>query len=329
MRRRNFLGLFGLAMAASPFAASAQPRGTTRRVGILLPASGDDLEYQTRLASFVQKLHELGWTRDATIRIDVRWASTNTESIRAHAAELVALAPDVIFAHGATTVGPLLKATRTVPIVFAIVADPVGFGYVTSLAHPGGNATGFMVFEPSVSGKWPELLKQLAQGVTRVAVLRDPANPTATEHFGVIRASAVALGLEATPIDMHDQADLERAVAVFARSPNGGLIITPSGLAQRYRNLIVSLAAQHNLPAVYFERSFVAAGGLASYGPDFVFQYGQAAAYVDRILKGEKPTQLPVQTPTKYHTILNLKTASAIGILVPNSMQLLADEVIE
>jgi ABC-type uncharacterized transport system substrate-binding protein len=329
MRRRDFLGLVGGAAANLPAAVRAQQRGAPRRVGILLPASADDLEFQARLTAFLQKLHELGWTSDATVRIDTRWATTNTESIGTHAAELVALAPNVIFAHGATTVGPLLKTTRAVPIVFAIVADPVGSGYVASLARPGGNATGFMVFEPSVSGKWLELLKQLAPRVTRVAVLRDLANPTATLHFGVLRASSAALGLEVTPIDMQDRADFERAIAAFVLSPNGGLVVTSSGLAQRYRRLIVSLAARNNLPAVYFERSFVADGGLASYGPDFVYQYGQAATYVDRVLKGEKPAQLPVQTPTKYQTILNLKTAAAIGITVPNSMQLLADEVIE
>ena len=260
---------------------------------------------------------QLGWTIGRNVRIDTRWATANAAEIRRHAAELAALAPDVILAHGASTVGPLLQATRTVPIVFPVVADPVGAGFVDSLARPGGNATGFMSFEYSLSGKWLELLKQIAPGVTRVAVLRDPAIPAGTGQFGVIQAVAPSLRVEVSPVNVRDAGEIERAVAAFARSPNGGLIVTASGLAIVHRDLIITLAARHKLPAVYSERSFVAAGGLISYGPDLVDQYRRAAGYVDRILKGEKPADLPVQAPTKYELVINLKTAKALGLDVP------------
>ena len=242
---------------------------------------------------------------------------------------MVALAPDVILAHGAPTVGPLLQATRTVPIVFPIVADPVAAGFVDSLARPGGNATGFMDFEYGMAGKWLELLKQIAPGVTRVAVLRDPATPTGPAQFGVIQAVAPSLGMEVIPVNVRDAPEIERAVAAFARAPNGGLIVTPSGLASVHRDLIITLAARHKLPAVYFERYFVTAGGLISYGPDIIDQYRRAAGYVDRILKGEKPADLPVQAPTKYELVINLKTAKALGLDVPPTLLARADEVIE
>ncbi len=300
-----------------------------RRVGILLPASSDDAEFQTRLAAFHQGLALSGWTIGRNVRIDARWATTNAAEIRRHAAELAALAPDVILASGDSTVGPLLQATRTVPIVFTVVSDPVGAGYVDSLARPGGNVTGFMNFEYSVSGKWLELLKEIAPSVTRVAVLRDAASPSGTGQFAAVQAVAPSLRVEVTPVNMRDAGEIERAAAAFARSPNGGLILTASALAQRHRNLIVTLAARHKLPAVYPERSFVAAGGLISYGSDRIDQFRQAAGYVDRILKGEKPADLPVQAPTKYETVINLKTAKAMGLTIPPSVLARANEVIE
>ena len=300
-----------------------------RRIGVLLPAAADDPEFQARVGAFLQGLAQLGWTIGRNVRIDTRWAAANAADIRRHAAELAALAPDVILAAGASTVGPLLQATRTVPIVFPIVVDPVGAGFVDSLARPGGNATGFMAFEYSLSGKWLELLKQIAPGVTRAAVLRDPAIAAGIGQFGAIQAVAPSLGVEVSPVNVRDAGEIERAVAAFARSPNGGLIVTASALANVHRDLIITLAARHKLPAVYFERYFVAAGGLISYGPDFVDQYRRAAGYVDRILKGEKPADLPVQAPTKYELVINLKTAKALGLDVPPSVLARADEVIE
>jgi putative ABC transport system substrate-binding protein len=333
LRRRDVIALLGGAAASSaswPLAARAQQPERMRRIGILLPAAADDAEYQARLAAFHQGLAHLGWTIGRNVRIDTRWATTNVAEIRRHATELAALAPDVILAYGGSTVGPLLQVTRTVPIVFPIVADPVGAGYVDSLARPGGNATGFMNFEYSISGKWLELLKQIAPGVTRAAVLRNPANPAGMALFGVIQAAALSLRVEVNPVNMRDAGEIERAVAAFARSPNGGLILTPGGAeAQRHRDRIVTLAARHKLPAVYFERSFVAAGGLISYGPDFVDQFRKAAGYVDRILKGEKPADLPVQAPTKFELVINLKTAKALGLAVPATLLARADEVIE
>jgi putative ABC transport system substrate-binding protein len=263
------------------------------------------------------------------VRIDTRWATTNAAEIRRHAAELAALAPDVILASGTSTVGPMLQATRTVPIVFPYVIDPVGAGFVDSLARPGGNATGFLSYEYSLSGKWLELLKQIAPGVTRVAVLRDPTQPSGIGQFGAIQTVAPSLGVEVNPVNMRDAGEIERAIAAFARSPNGGLIVTGGAPTQLHRDLIVTLAARHKLPAVYNERFFVAAGGLISYGPDYVDQYRKAASYVDRILKGEKPADLPVQAPTKYELVINLKTAKALGLAVPPSVLARADEVIE
>jgi putative ABC transport system substrate-binding protein len=328
MRRREFVALFGGA-AAWPFAARAQQAERMRRIGILLPVAPDDAEFQTRVGAFLQGLQQLGWTIGRNVRIDTRWAGASATEIRRHAAELVALAPDVILAHGVPTLGPLLQATRTVPIVFPTAADPVAAGFVDSLARPGGNATGFMDLEYGMAGKWLELLKQIASGVTRVAVLRDPATPTGPAQFGVIQAVAPSLGMEVNPVNVRDASEIERAVGAVAGFPNGGLIVTPSGWASVHRELIVKLAAQHMLPAVYFGRYFVADGGLISYGPDLSDQYRRAASYVDRILKGEKPADLPVQTPTKFELAINLKTAKALGLTVPPSLLARADEVIE
>jgi putative ABC transport system substrate-binding protein len=329
MIRRDFISLLGGAVAAWPLAARGQQPERMRRIGILLAANADDPVWQARVGAFLQALALLGWTIGRNMRIDTRWAGGKPNDIRRHAAELAALAPDVILAHGSSTVGPMLQATRTVPIVFPVIADPVGAGYVDSLARPGGNATGFLSFEYSMSGKWLELLKQIAPGVTRVAVLRDPNIPSGTGQFGVIQASAPSVRVEVSPVNIRDAGEIERAVAAFARSSNGGLIVPGSGLAQVHRNLIITLTARHKLPAVYFERQFVAGGGLVSYGPDFIDMYRHAAGYVDRILKGEKPADLPVQAPTKYELVINLKTAKALGLDVPPTLLARADEVIE
>ena len=329
MRRRGFITLLGGA-AVWPLPANAQQQGErVRRIGVLLNATADDAEYQARVGAFLQALALLGWTIGRNVRIDTRWATANAADIRRHAAELAALAPDVILAHGASTVGPLLRETRTVPIVFAVVGDPVGAGLVDSLARPGGNATGFMTYEYGLSGKWLELLKQIAPSVTRVAVLRDSTQGTGTGLFAAIQAVAPSLSVEVNPVNMRDAGEIERAVAAFARSLNGGVIVAAGAGAALHRNLIITLAARHKLPAVYSERSYVAAGGLVSYGPDFVDQYRRAAGYVDRILKGEKPADLPVQAPTKYELVINLKTAKTLGLNVPPALLTRADEVIE
>jgi len=329
LRRREFIALLSGAAATWPLAAHAQQGERMRRIGMLLPAAADDAEFQTYVGAFLQALALLGWTIGRNVRIDTRWATANADGIRRHAAELAALAPDVILAHGASTVGPMQATRTTVPIVFAATADPVGAGFVDSLARPGGNATGFMAFEFSIGGKWLELLKQIAPGVTRAAVLRDSTLATGTGQFGAIQTVAPSLGVEVIPVNVRDAGEIERTVAAFARSPNGGLIATGVPGARLHRNLIVTLAARHKLPAVYWERFFVAAGGLISYGPDFVDQYRRAAGYVDRILKGEKAADLPVQAPTKYETVLNLKTAKALGLELPPTVLARADEVIE
>jgi putative tryptophan/tyrosine transport system substrate-binding protein len=329
MKRREFIGLFGGAAAGWPLASRAQDRERVRRIGVLLPATADDAGFQARLAAFHQGLALLGWTIGRNVQIDTRWATANAADIRRHAEELVALAPDIILAHAGGSVGPLLQATRTVPIVFPVAVDPVGAGLVDSLARPGGNVTGFLAYEYSISGKWLELLKQIAPHVTRVAVLRNPDLSSGPAQFGVIQTVAPSLRLEVSPVNLRDPSEIERTVAAFSRLANGGLIVTASSATQRYRDLIVTLAARHKLPAVYPERSFVTAGGLISYGPDFVDQYRKAAGYVDRILKGEKPADLPVQAPTRYETVLNLKTAKALGLAVPDSVLVRADEVIE
>jgi putative tryptophan/tyrosine transport system substrate-binding protein len=328
VRRREFITLLSGA-AAWPLAARAQQPERMRRIGVLHTTSADDPDGQARHAAFLQSLQQLGWTDGGNARIDTRWPAGDADRIRRYAAELVALAPEVILASGSATVAPLLQATRAVPIVFANVPDPVGAGFVDSLARPGGNATGFLLFEYGISGKWVELLKQVAPGVTRAAVIRDAAISSGTGQFGAIQAVAPSLGVEVSPVNVRDAGELERAVATFARPPNGGLIVTGSALSIVHRNLIITLAARHKLPAVYFRRLFVTGGGLISYGPDVVDQYRQAAGYVDRILKGEKPADLPVQAPTKYELAINLKTAKALGLEVPPTLLARADEVIE
>jgi putative ABC transport system substrate-binding protein len=327
--RRKFMALLSGAAASWPLEGRAQQAERMRRIGVLLPATADDPEFQARIGAFMQGLQQLGWSIGRNLRIDTRWATTNAAEIRRHAAELVALAPEVILAHGASTVGPLLQSTRTVPVVFPVVGDPVGAGYVGSLARPGGNATGFMAYEYSLSGKWVELLKQIAPGVSRVAVLRDPTTPTGIGQFGVIQAVALSLGVEVSPVDVRDAPEIERAITAFGQGSNGGLILSASGSASRHRDVIVTVAARHKLPTIYYERFFVAGGGLISYGPDFVDQFRRAADYVDRILKGEKPADLPVQAPTKYELVINLKTAKALGLEVPPQLLARADEVIE
>jgi len=329
MRRRKFIKLLGGAVTAWPLAARAQQGERMRRIGMLLNATADDTEFRAWVGAFRQALQELGWTDGRNIRIDYRWGAGDADK-RKYAAELVALAPDVIVAPGASTVGPLLQATRTVPIVFPITADPVASGFVDSLARPGGNATGFMLFEYSISGKWLELLKQIAPGVTRVAVLGDPSTPTGPAQFGIIQAVAPSLRVEVSSLlNKRDAGEIERTVTAFARSPNGGLIVTAGGRALLNRDLIIKLAALHKLPAIYFDRSFAAAGGLISYGPDRIDMWRKAAGYVDRILKGEKPADMPVQAPTKHQLVINLKTAKALGLDVPMHLQQIADEIIE
>jgi putative tryptophan/tyrosine transport system substrate-binding protein len=329
MRRRDFITLIGGAAVGSPLAALAQQPDRVRHIGVLMAAAAADPEYQARIGAFQQGLALLGWTDGRNARIDTRWA-TNADDIRRHAAELAALAPDVILAAtGTTTVAPLLQATRTVPIVFVIVIDPVGAGFVASLARPGGNATGFLMFEYGLSGKWLELLKQIAPGVIRVAVLRDPSIASGIGQFGAIQSAAPSLGIEATPVNVREAEEIERDITAFARSSNGGIIVTASPEASRHRDLIVTLAARHRLPAVYASRYFVTDGGLICYGPDILDQYRRAASYVDRILKGEKPADLPVQAPTKYELVVNLKTAKTLGLEVPSTLLARADEVIE
>jgi putative tryptophan/tyrosine transport system substrate-binding protein len=311
MRRREFIAGLGSA-AAWPLAARAQQGGRTRFIGVLLPSGADDVQFQAWFGAFLQGLVQLGWVDGRNVRIDTRWANFNGAEIRRHAVELAALAPDVILAiGGATLVGPLLQATRIVPIVFTYAADPVGAGFVDSLARPGGNATGLSSSEYSLSGKWLELLKQIAPSVTRVAVLRNSNIPTGPAEFGIIQATAQSLRVEVNPVNIRDDVgEIERAVAAFARSANGGLIVTGSVLAVVHRDLIVALAARHKLPAVFTQREFVAAGGLISYGSNGVDNCRRAAGYVDRILKGEKPADLPVQQPTKFELVINLKCPS-------------------
>jgi putative ABC transport system substrate-binding protein len=327
MRRRQFIAGLGSA-AVCPVVARAQQTERMRRIGVLMPATADDSEFQAGVGAFLQELQQFGWAIGRNVRIDTRWAGANADDIRRHATELIALAPDVILAYGASTVGPLLQATRTVPIVFPVLSDPVGAGFVDTLARPGGNTTGFMTFEYSMGGKWLELLKQIAPGVTRAAVLRD-ATQGGVGQFGAIQAVAPSLGVEVIPVNVRDTGEIERAIAAFARSTNGGLIVTGSAGAQLHRDLIVTLAARHRLPAVYNSRFFVAGGGLITYGANPIDQFRHATGYVDRILKGEKPADLPVQAPTKLELIINLKTAKALGLTVPPSLLAIADEVIE
>jgi putative ABC transport system substrate-binding protein len=300
-----------------------------RRIGVLMPGTADDTEYQARMAAFLQGLQQLGWSDGRNVRIDIRWAAGDANLMRKYAAELVALAPDVILAPGSTSMGPLLQATRTVPIVFTTLLDPVGAGFVDSLARPGGNVTGFIAFEYGLSGKWLELLKQIAPSLTRVAILRDPATAAGIGQFAAIQSVAPSFGVELRPIDVREAGEIERAVTAFARSSNGGLIVTAGSGSAIHRDLILTLAARHKLPTVYSAHHFVTSGGLISYGPDRVDQYRQAAGYIDRILKGDKPGDMPVQAPTKYEMAINLKTAKALGLAVPPSLLASANEVIE
>jgi putative ABC transport system substrate-binding protein len=329
MRRREFVTLIAGAAAAWPTAARAQQPERVRRIGVLDTLAADDPFAQARQGAFLQGLQQSGWTIGRNVRIDTRWSAGSTDLMRKHVAELIALAPDVFLATGTPSLGPLLQATRTVPIVFVLVPDPVGAGFVDSLARPGGNATGFTNFEYSMSAKWLELLKQIAPGVTRAAVLRDPTLTSGIGQFAAIQGGASTFGVEVVPLGVRDATDIERAVAAFARGSNDGLIVTTGGLTTLHRALIAALAARHKLPAVYPARYFVTAGGLISYGSDRIDQYRQAAGYVDRILKGEKPADLPVQAPTKYELVINLKTAKALGIEVPPMLLARADEVIE
>jgi putative ABC transport system substrate-binding protein len=326
VKRREFITLIGGAAATWPLAARGQQqRERVRRVGVLAGSGGTG---RTEFAAFQQALEQLGWSEGRNLRIEYRWGLGNPANIRKHVDELVALAPDVILSSGASALAPLLEATRSLPIVFVNVADPVGAGFVDSLARPGGNATGFMQFEYSLSGKWLELLKQIAPGVTRVAVLRDRL-VAGIGQIAIIQSVASSVGVEVSAINLRDAPEIERAVTSFARSGNGGLILTSSALSLVHRELIIALAARHKLPAVYYRRYFVASGGLISYGYDIVDQFRGGAGYVDRILKGERPADLPVQAPTKYELVINLKTAKALGLEVPPSLLSLADEVIE
>jgi ABC-type uncharacterized transport system substrate-binding protein len=328
MQRREFITLLGGA-AAFPLAARAQQPERMRRIGVLMSLAEDDPEEQVRYAAFVDGLQQLGWTDGRNVRIDPRWAAGDADRSRKYAAELVALAPDVILVSGGSVATALVQATRTVPIVFTQTPDPVGAGFVASLAHPGGNATGFANFEYGMGAKWLELLKVIAPRVTRAAVLRDAALPQGIGMFGAVQSMAPSLGVEVSPVNVRDTGEIEREVAAFARGSNGGLIVTGSGFAIIHRELIVTLAARYKLPAVYALRVFVTAGGLISYGADAIDPHRRAAAYVDRILKGEKPADLPVQTPTKFELAINLKTAKALGLTVPPSLLATVNEVIE
>jgi putative ABC transport system substrate-binding protein len=329
MKRRSFITLLGGAVAAWPLAARAQQRERVRRIGVLIPLPADDPESQVRVAGFLQGLEGLGWSVGRNVQIDYRWGAGDADRYRRYATELVALGPDVLVAYAGSVLDALLRATRTVPIVFVGVIDPVGSGRIASLARPGGNATGFASVEFGISGKWLELLKQIAPQVRRAAVIRDPTTAGGLGYFGAIRTAAPSLGLDITPVDARDAGEIERAVAAFARAENGGLIVLGGTLTNINRGLIIALAARHRLPAVYSNRWFATDGGLISYGAVQTDDYRRAAGYVDRILKGEKPADLPVQQPTKYETVLNLKTARALGLDVPATVLVRADEVIE
>jgi len=328
MKRRGFIAGLGVA-AVWPLAARAQQPSAMRRIGVLMNRTANDPEASSFVGAFAQGLAELGWTIGRNVRVEYRWGANDPDLDRRYAAELVALAPDVTLAAGTLSVAALQRVTRTLPIVFVTVTDPVGAGFVDSLAQPGGNTTGFMLFEYSLSGKWLELLKQIAPSVTRVAVFRDPANPPGASQFAAIQAVAQPLGVEITPVGVRDASEIERAVTAFARLPNGGLIVTGSASASGYSETIIKLAALSKLPTVFPNRFGVVAGGLISYGPDRIDQYRRAAGYIDRILKGEKPADLPVQAPTKYETVINLKTAKALGLEVPAALLARADEVLE
>src|SRR5262245_1314760 len=330
MRRRAFMMLLGGAAAGWPLAALAQqPSERMRRIGVLMNATADDSEGQARIAAFHQGLQEVGWTLGHNARIEVRWGAFDASSSRRYAAELVAFSPDVILAAASAAMGALQQTTRTVPVVFVNIVDPVGAGFVESLARPGGNATGFTPFEYGLSGKWLELLKEIAPSVARAGVLRDSTVGSGIGQYAIIQAVAPSLGVELRPIEVHDTSEIERAVVAFARLPNGGLIIAGTPQAPVQRDLIITLAARHQLPAVYPFADYARSGGLIAYGPDLVSPFRRAAGYVDRILKGEKPADLPVQAPTKYELAINLKTARGLGLTVPSTLLARADEVIE
>ena len=332
LRRREFFTLVGGAAVAS---ATLQPRTTCaqrgeriRRIGVLMAIAAEDPQSQARLSAFAQGLQQLGWIVGENLQVEYRWGG-DVDTLRRHAIELVALTPDLILAHSSASVAPLLQATREIPIVFTVVADPVGAGYVESLARPGGNATGFTNFEYSLAGKWLELLKEVAPGVKRAAVLREAAIAAGPGQFGAVQAVAPSLGIELRPVDVRNAEGIERAISAFAQGADGGMIVTGSPAAAIFRNVIVASAARHHLPAVYNSRFYVLSGGLISYGPDFVHEFRQAAAYVDRILKGEKPAELPVQAPTKYELVINLKTAKALALDVPPTLLARVDDVLE
>jgi len=329
MQRREFIKVIVGSAAAWPLAAQAQQPEQMRRIGVLMNRAENDAEGQARIAAFRQALEQLGWNEGRNMRIDIRWGEDKIDLEHKYAAELVALAPDVILASGTMSVSALQALSRTLPIVFAAVADPAGAGFVESLARPGGNATGFMLYEYSLGGKVLELLRQIAPGVTRVAVLRNPTNPGLLATFGAVRGAAQLLGVEVIAVDTRDADVIERGVAAFARSANGGLIIMPGASASAHGALIIALAARYKLPAIYPFRYHANAGGLISYGPDYVEPFRPAAGYVDRILKGEKPADLPVQAATKFELVINLKTAKTLGLNVPDTLIGRADEVIE
>jgi putative tryptophan/tyrosine transport system substrate-binding protein len=329
VKRRKFITLLGGAVAAWPLAARAQQSERTRRIGVLMSTPADDKEGQARINAFVRGLGELDWVDGRNVRIDTRWAVGDADRGRQYATELVTLMPDVILASGGSVVGPLLQATRTVPVVFTQTPDPVGAGFVDNLARPGGNATGFSNFDYSIGGKWLELLKQITPGVTRVAVIRDPGSPQGIGQFSAVYAVAPLLGLDVSPINAREPGEFERSITALANIPKSGMIVTGSTFAITHRELVIKLANQHKLPTVYPLRFFVAAGGLISYGPDAIDPHRRAAGYVDRILKGEKPADLPVQAPTKYELVINLKTAKTLGLTVPETLLARADEVIE
>jgi putative tryptophan/tyrosine transport system substrate-binding protein len=329
MRRREFITLLGGAATAWPVVARAQQSNSRRRIGVLMNTAADDPEGQARLMAFGQELARLGWTVGGNIGMDIRWGAADIGRFRQYAAELVGLHPDAILAAAGTIVPILLAETRTIPIVFAQTADPVGAGFVASLAHPGGNATGFTQLEFGMAGKWLELLKQVSPSVIRAAVIRDASDPGGIGQWAAIHALAPTLGIEVSPVNARDTEEIERAIAALARTANGGIVITASAPTAVHRETIIGLAARHRLPAVYPFRYHIVSGGLIAYGPDTIDPYRRAAGYVDRILKGEKPADLPVQAPTKYELVINLKTAKALGLELPASVLARADEVIE
>ena len=329
MRRRDFVVVLGGAAAIWPRSVRAQQSEPTRRVGILMSRTADSTDGQARIAAVQQRLQQLGWSEGQNLRTEIRWGANDPDLERRGAAELAALAPDVILAGGTIGLTAVLHVSHTIPVVFAGVADPVGLGVVDSLAHPGGNVTGFLPFEYSFTGKLLELLKQIAPATTRAAVLRNSASPSGIATFAAIQSTAASIGVQVSPVDMRDLGEIERSVAAFARSAGAGLVVVPGGVATVHNGAIVNLAAQYKLPAVYAYRDIVIDGGLISYGPDWLDQYRRAADYVDRILRGEKPADLPVQAPTKYELVINLRTAKALGLTVPDSILARADEVIE